>query len=185
MKRVIDNELILDIELTPENDTLFKRWTANYYTKRNEKVIYTDWKIFSNYYKWAKTFNNWQNLQLFHFSDDSLYNEESCVLCSINLIRAIMFTNNNTEKMIGAHYDKTKKLFRCIHKIDSVPKYFPRVSTEMEAHHMWLVAKIDHLSSFHETEDSRVVVIIKQLQREMKECLDNGTEWKPKKYLIK
>lgn len=140
-------------------------------------VVCEEWKLFSNFYFWLKTWKDWEDLELDKdLVGGRVYSPDSCLMISSNLNKFLAYRKKQGQ-MVGLNYEKDRKKFKAHIKVDKRIITLGRFDTELEAHLCWLKAKAEQLTKFFETEDERVVPYLKMLHNEMLEHLEQRKEW--------
>lgn len=140
-------------------------------------TVCEEWKLFSNFYTWLKTWDNWENLELDKdIVGGGVYSPDTCLMISGNLNKFLAY-RKKTGQMVGCNYEKDRKKYKAKIKIDDRIITLGRFDTELQAHLCWLKAKAEQLTKFFETEDERVVPHLKALYNAMLEHTEQHKEW--------
>lgn len=140
-------------------------------------IVCEDWKLFSNFCYWLKTWKDWEGLELDKdIIGGRVYSPDSCLMISGNLNKFLAYRKKKGQ-MVGCNYEKDRKKYKAHIKVDKRSITLGRFDTELEAHLCWLKAKAEQLTKFFETEDERVVPYLKMLHNEMLEHLEQRKEW--------
>ena len=140
-------------------------------------TVCDDWKLFSNFYSWVQTWDNWENLELDKdVIGGGVYSPVSCLMISGNLNKFLAY-RKKTGQRVGCNYEKDRKKYKAHIKVDGRIITLGRFDTELEAHLCWLKAKAEQLTKFFETEDKRVVPHLKALYNDMLEHIEQRKEW--------
>ncbi|QHR69539.1 hypothetical protein nieznany_206 [Escherichia phage nieznany] len=140
-------------------------------------TVCDDWKLFSNFYSWLQTWDNWEKLELDKdLIGGGVYSPASCLMISGNLNKFLAY-RKKTGQMVGCNYEKDRKKYKAHIKVDGRIITLGRFDTELEAHLCWLKAKAEQLTKFFEIEDKRVVPYLKALYNEMLEHVEQHKEW--------
>ncbi|WMI32695.1 HNH endonuclease [Escherichia phage iGC_PHA_EC001] len=143
-------------------------------------TVCEEWKLFSNFYTWLKTWDNWENLELDKdIIGGRVYSPATCLLVTgdLNKFLAYRVSKRSHGTMVGFYYEKDRKKYKAHIKVDGRIITLGRFDTELEAHLCWLKAKAEQLTKFFETEDQRVVPHLKTLYNDMLEHIEQRKEW--------
>lgn len=143
-------------------------------------TVCEEWKLFSNFYAWLKTWDNWENLELDKdVIGGRVYSPDTCLLVSGNLNKFLAYrvSKRSHGTMVGFNYEKDRKKYKAHIQRDGRVVTLGRFDTELQAHLCWLKAKTEQLTKFFETEDQRVVPHLKVLYNAMLEHIEQRKEW--------
>lgn len=146
----------------------------------NGVTVCEEWKLFSNFYSWLQTWDNWENLELDKdIIGGRVYSPDTCLLVTgdLNKFLAYRVSKRSHGTMVGCSYEKDRKKYKAHIQRDGRVITLGRFNTEIEAHLCWLKAKAEQLTKFFETEDERVVPHLKALYNEMLEHVEQHKEW--------
>ena len=160
---------------------LLQRCYSNNFHKHHPTYSKTsvceDWLVFSNFYDWITSFDNWENLEI---DKDLLsgthYSPETCLLIPKSLNVFLTFSQRTNTNMIGVNYytpkGKKEGVFRATISVRCKGKpsnrHLGHFSTPLEGHLAWLSAKVAHLDEHILKSDGKVKSVLLAL----KECME-------------
>ena len=148
--------------------------------------ICEDWLVFSNFYYWITSFDNWDNLEI---DKDLLsgthYSPETCLLIPKSLNTFLTFSQRTNTNMIGVNYytpkGRKEGVFRATISVKCKGKPSNRhlgfFSTPLEGHLAWLSAKIEHLDEHISKSNGKVKSVLLALRECMKYHLTHEKEF--------
>ncbi|CAA7332726.1 Hypothetical protein MEKHABCG_00169 [Escherichia phage vB_EcoM_UP17] len=140
-------------------------------------TVCEEWKLFSNFYSWLETWDDWENSELDKdLMGGGVYSPDTCLMISGNLNKFLAYRKKSGQ-MVGCNYEKDRKKYKAHIKIGGRIITLGRFDTELQAHLCWLKAKAEQLTKFFETEDQRVVPHLKTLYNDMLEHIEQRKEW--------
>ena len=136
-----------------------------------------DWLVFSNFYYWITSFDNWENLEIDKdLLSGTYYSPETCLLIPKSLNAFLTFSQRTNTNMIGVNYYTPKGqkegVFRATISVrckgKSSNRHLGHFSTPLEGHLAWLSAKIEQLDEHISKSDGKVKSVLLVL----KECME-------------
>ena len=148
--------------------------------------ICEDWLVFSNFYYWITSFDNWENLEIDKdLLSGAYYSPETCLLLPKNLNTFLTFSQKTNTNMIGVNYYTPKGqkevVFRATISVKfkggHSNKHLGHFATPLEGHLAWLSAKADQLDEYILKSDGKVKLTLLSLKECMKYFLANKKEF--------
>nr|DAS67729.1 MAG TPA: hypothetical protein [Caudoviricetes sp.] len=148
--------------------------------------ICEDWLVFSNFYYWITSFDNWENLELDKdLLSGAYYSPETCLLLPKNLNTFLTFSQKTNTNMIGVNYYTPKGqkegVFRATISVKfkggHSNKHLGHFATPLEGHLAWLSAKVEQLDEYILKSDGKVKLTLLSLKECMKYFLANKKEF--------
>lgn len=150
-------------------------------------TCFDEWKYFSKFKAWMET-QDWEGKVLdkdLLSTGSKEYNPDNCVFISPALNSFLTFCNaKRGEWPVGVSFRQeerttySKPFVACISMQGRGNKTLGYRSTPLEAHMLWVAAKIENLQEFKTSSDIRVLHGISLLEEKLKECLKNNKEFK-------
>lgn len=145
-----------------------------------------DWLVFSNFYYWITSFDNWENLEIDKdLLSGTYYSQETCLLIPKSLNAFLTFSQRTNTNMIGVNYYTPKGqkegVFRATISVrckgKSSNRHLGHFSTPLEGHLAWLSAKIEQLDEHISKSDGKVKSVLLALKECMKYHLTHKKEF--------
>jgi hypothetical protein len=140
-------------------------------------TVCEEWKLFSNFYAWLQTWDNWDNLELDKdIIGGRVYSPSTCLMISPELNKFLSYQKKQG-KLAGCYYEKSREKYKANINIDGKVKTLGRFETELDAHLCWLRAKTLKLQEFFNTESERVVPHLKTMGLNMLQHVIDREPW--------
>lgn len=145
-----------------------------------------DWLVFSNFYYWITSFDNWENLEIDKdLLSGTYYGPETCLLIPKSLNAFLTFSQRTNTSMIGVNYYTPKGQKQGVFRATISMKRYGKTSnkhlghfnTPLEGHLAWLEAKINQLDEHIESSFGKLKEILEKLKTYMLACLNNKQEF--------
>lgn len=161
-----DGELILGVAINDMGkcDTKLKRkaycrWYSMIYRcygKRNysnksygDVHVCNEWLRRSNFDRWLKSHENWEDLALdkdLLFPGNKEYSPEKCLMIPLIINKFIISYTEKNGRMMGVHFrrDCNKYMADCASPFDGKNSYLGLFETKDQAHEAWKAKKIEY-----------------------------------------
>ena len=144
---------------------LLRAFSDEFKNKRNAYIATTcceEWRVFSNFLNWfnsnGQSFDKVKNLALDKDLKSlwgNLYSPETCIYLPKELNTLLLMNNPNRDCLLGVYFDKESGKYRTQSKTtpSGVKIKSKRFTSELEAHHNYLLYKAGMLMWASETYD--------------------------------
>jgi len=124
----------------------------------SDVYVCDDWLLFSNFREWMKS-KKWKGLELdkdILKPNNKIYSPKTCCFVSRELNTAMAYGKVGKELPTGVYYRKDNNKFRAILYSKGENVSLGQYNTVGDAHHAYLLAKIEHIKGFYPQVSKRV-----------------------------
>lgn len=141
-------------------------------------TVAEEWKLFSNFFFWLETWENWEMLELDKdIIGGRVYSSENCLMVTSDLNKFLSY-KKKIGKLAGCNYESDRKKYKAsIHFRGQKRRTLGRFDTELEAHLCWLKEKAKLLRSFFTQESPKVVIYLESMEKRMLNHIQRKEGW--------